>query len=229
MKNKYIKFHQPAGLGDILFLEPISRDFYEKGFSIYWPVFECYYEDLKRHIPYVHWAVYNPDDNFEYKTLYDFANATGYKIMESKYKIVDMDMEMWRTFEYKRDIDREKKLINHLGLDINKPYSLRHITYGTNDSLSGLCTNNHIPKNENMKTVDIDFIDGYSILDWSSIIENAFEIRFVSTSTLYLVEKLELINKPKLHLYARSQHKDPELSEVAYLCNKKWKLHTGIN
>ena len=235
MKNKYIKFKQIAGLGDILFLEPIARKFYNEGFKIYWPVTKCYYEDVKRHIPYIDWVIYNSSDDFKVEKTYDFEdsywkwhNKTGCRIMEAKYKVVDMDIEMWRTFKYKRNLDKENQLIEELNLDINKPYSLRHLEYGTPQSDKaekvGTFMNNQIDKNNNMKTVDIDYMDGYSILDWSTIIENAYDIRFVSTCTLYLVETLNLINNPELHLYARSQ--DPNLIETGYLCNKNWKIHT---
>jgi hypothetical protein len=69
-----------------------------------------------------------------------------------------------------------------------------------------------------MKKIDLSFINGYTLFDWSKVIENATEIHTVDTSVIYLVEKLT--TKSKLYLYPRHpEHTEKCLSDML---NKNW-------
>lgn len=212
-----IKFIQNAGLGDILFLEPIARKLYLEGHEIYWDTVDMY-ADIEDCIPYINWNVKKESYDKEYN--FQFLDMSKYncRIMEAKYQYAGVPFELWKTFHYDRNIAKEKQLIERLGIDINKPYRLIHDEYAT-----GCEFKINISGSANIKNIWIKPIGGYSLMDWSSIIEHANEIHAVSTSSLFLFEKLELFNNPELVLYARGVH-DPNLHETKYLTSKNWKF-----
>ena len=216
-----IKFIQNAGLGDILFLEPIARQLYLEGHEIYWDIVDIY-ADIEDYIPYINWNVkaesYDKEYNFQFLKMADY----NCRIMEAKYQYGGLPFDQWKTFHYDRHIAKEKQLIAKLGLDINQPYRLIHDEYAT-----GCEFKVNISGSANIKNIWLKPVEGFSLFDWSTIIEHATEIHAVSTSSLFLFEKLELFNDPELCLYAR--HNDPELYETKYLCSKNWKFinYTG--
>jgi hypothetical protein len=67
----------------------------------------------------------------------------------------------------------------------------------------------------------MDFIDGYTLLDWAGIIEKAETIHTVNTSLLYMLETLNVTDQ--LHLYTRNNGRDFQQTE--YLRSKKYQLH----
>ena len=216
-----IKFIQDAGLGDILLLEPIARQFFIDGHDVYWNTVDIY-ADIADYIPYIHWNKeaerYDKEYNFQYMDMSKY----NCRIMESKYEYAGVPFDQWKTFNYNRDYGKEEALIKLLELDINEPYRLVHDTYATFGEFK-----TNISGSANIRNVWLEPIEGFSLFDWSTIIENANEIHAVSTSSLFLFEKLELANDPELCLYAR--HNDPELYETKYLTSKNWKFinYTG--
>lgn len=211
-----IKFIQNAGLGDIIFLEPIARKFYLEGHEVYWDTVDIY-ENIEDCIPYVHW---NSDiNNYDETYNFQFLDMSKFdcRIMEAKYQYAGVPFETWKTFHYERIFFQEKSLIQELTLDINEPYRLIHDEYATYQECKI-----DIPENPDIRNVYIRPVGEYSLFDWSTIIENANEIHAVSTSSLFLFEKLHLINNPDLNLYAREN--DPELDETKYLTTKNWKF-----
>lgn len=211
-----IKFIQNAGLGDILFLEPIARQYFIDGHDVYWDTVDIY-ADIVDYIPYIHWNKeadhYDKEYNFQFLKMADY----DCRIMEAKYEYAGVPFEQWKTFNYNREYGKEEALIKLLKLDINEPYRIVHDEYAT-----GCEFKVNISGSANIRNVRIEPIEGFSLFDWSTIIENANEIHAVSTSSLFLFEKLHLINDPELCLYAR--HNDPELHETKYLTSKNWKF-----
>lgn len=212
-----IKFVQDAGLGDILFLEPIARKLFHEGHTIFWNTVNIY-KDIVDYIPYIHWntGINNYDLTYDFQFL-DMSKFNC-RILEAKYQYVGLPFDTWQTFHYNRDIRKERQLIKSIGLDITKPYRLIHDEYATYSEYKI-----HIEENPDFQNVYIRPVGNYSLFDWSTIIENAYEIHAVSTSSLFLFEKLELTNNPDLNLYAREGH-DPDLHETAYLTTKNWKF-----
>ena len=56
---------QPAGLGDIVFLQKIAKKLVKKGYEVHWPVIQPY-EYVQDYMPYYNWHVLpydHPDDD----------------------------------------------------------------------------------------------------------------------------------------------------------------------
>jgi len=113
--------------------------------------------------------------------------------MSSKYAMYGMDCQdwkeqaMWRTTTEKRS-GLFQQLIRHM------PYTFCNRIFGSDCSFS-------------VKMPDCDIsmtiIDGYSLFDWATILQNASAIHTVNTSIIYLLEMLDL-KAPEVHLYQRS-------------------------
>lgn len=218
-----IKFQQAAGLGDLLFLEPIARRLYLKGHKIFWPVIGPY-RSIAQYIPYINWY---DSSTIVYDSVYEFDSLKpakyGCRILEAKYRYAGYALELWRGFHYNRYLNRELSLAEKLGINLDESYRLIHTEYDSNRLYAV-----PISESESIKNIYITPISGFSLFDWSSIIENAKEIHAVSTSSLYLFEKLELVHNPVINLYER--HNDPHFEEVKFLFSKPYNLitHPGL-
>ena len=130
-----------------------------------------------------------------------FANTilkVPYKMcMRAKYDLYNIDWKTWRNFTFKRNENSENKLIEHLKIDISSPYHLINKRFRTNES-----GNINIPNDPSMPVIEMEHIKGFSMFDWSKIIENAQRISTVGTSLNYLIELLEL-KTPYVTLYKR--------------------------
>jgi hypothetical protein len=68
----------------------------------------------------------------------------------------------------------------------------------------------------------MDILDGFTLFDWSKIIENASEIHTVSTSNLFLLETLTL-KADKINIYPRKPREN-NLDGILEFVNKNFKL-----
>ena len=59
-----------------------------------------------------------------------------------------------------------------------------------------------IPIESKLRIVEVEMMEGYSMFDWSKVIENASEIYCVDTSLFYLIDMLEL-KATKLEAYSK--------------------------
>lgn len=119
-----------------------------------------------------------------------------------KYIISNLKPELWKTFEYIRNIDKEKKLYNHLNLE-NKEYILVNEHSSTAHRSLNITSNYEIIKMSN--------IDGYTMLDWHKVMKNAKEVHTVSTAICYPLIK---INHPNVKIYNRISLNDGTFDSV---------------
>jgi hypothetical protein len=216
--------NQPFGIGDILFLSPlVSKLDIEYGI---WPVVDHYY-----------WIKdYLQIKNIEFvkQSDFDINNYPGFNeipfrhahdiisyardCMEAKYMLLNANLELWKTLKFSRNKEKEIELFNKLNLSNDRPYIL------LNNNFAGPEFNYKldIKLNTNINIVDFTYIDGFTLLDWALIIENAYEIHTVSTSLLFILESLN-INSP-IHIYPRKPL-DIDLSPIKSLINKNWICH----
>jgi len=213
MNTVFIK--QPAGLGDILFCQKIAKT----RSGVIWPVCNFYYNTLKKHIDDVNFV--NIESDFENKNIYinapraavtktenitviatDGCSNNGEELMKSKYNLLNEDWSDWSNYlSFKRDLENEQKLIDFH--NIKEKYILTMDSYGTPPHHVSMC---NIQPETDLRNIKIRIIDGFSLFDWCSIIENAEEIHVEGSAIIYIIEKL-IIKAQKLEMYSRDNHK----------------------
>lgn len=223
MQLKYY-IDQPFGIGDILFLSPIVIEL-QKDNEVIWPINDNFI-----------WIQDYFDINFIAKSKFTgnisdyyvipFINAhqiVGCKYtMQAKYNLVNLDHENWKQLKWKRNISKENDLYyNALQLSNSEPYILVNINYA--DPLLKYKSNINI--NTNLKIVNLDYIDGYTLLDWAKVIENAAEIHTVSTSLIYMIEVLYYCDMKNIHIYQRPIDTLSTAEVVGDIINPKWQIH----
>jgi hypothetical protein len=241
--NPELLIRQPVGIGDILFCKKIGIIYNSLGFKVYWPIAKTI-EDI---IPYIETSLieYIPEDQpFPSSDLYhrlrpinqpetktDFMYlplqfATDYKdglIMETKYKLADVDYFDWVSYmSLKRNKEKEKTLYhNILGLKEDEDYVLVNWTYGSYPN----SVRRPFPIDTgNKKVVEITNKEGFSVFDWCTVIENAGTIHMMDTCFSIIAEALTLKTK-ELFLYGRYPN---SYKETVYLFKNPWKLSSCL-
>ncbi len=223
--------NQFLGLGDILFLVPLIRKWMAQGHDIVWPIADEYF-GIKQNFPDIQFV---PKSKFpmNYDVRKEFWHRWQYgryqvkpmrwnmctKIedcMTTKYTMYGEDWQMWRELKWERNYEKEKKLAMHVGAAGR--YELQFRKYGSIPD--GPCEREL--KTGGHWTINVEPIEGYTLLDWSGIIENASAIHAVSSSCIYLFETLDL--KCEVNLYAR-KHGERDFDYVRKLLQKKYHYH----
>lgn len=211
---------QPAGLGDIIFCQKIADMFIQNGYTVWWPVVEQYYDDVNKYMKkegliycreqddfplkeYYYSSVMSPtrkaDSNDVYLPL-QHADKVYPKesILQAKYKLLRVSHSDWSDyFSFTRDREKENSLYEELGLSPEKQYCLVNRWFGT-------------PPDSQMKKMDITedyqivemrMIGGYSVFDWTKVIEGATVIYSVDTVINYIMEKMKI--RARCELFSR--------------------------
>ena len=131
----------------------------------------------------------------------------------------DMELEDWRKFTWFRHRWKEEKLMEELGISKGDKYILVNRNYYSFENKTVKI--NKLPSK--IKIIEMDFIDGYNLLDWATTIENAETIHTVNTSIIYLLETLDL-RAEKIHLYSRNVKKR-DFQQIEYLLSKNYIKH----
>jgi len=220
MANKKCLIRQPAGLGDIFFLQKAADEVHKRGYDIIWPVIDnfLYITEYIR-TPYI--TFYSEEEDFPFKQLYNTNSSVIVEnedvlyipfqhadrsypaalIMDSKYNFINLDYSNWQNyFNFRRDRRREDILYsNVLELRDGEEYVLVNKNFGSPPN-SKKVTNINVK--ENMKIVEMDFYGLENVFDWCKVIENAKLIYTVDTSICYMMEKLNL-SAENINLYCR--------------------------
>jgi hypothetical protein len=149
--------------------------------------------------------------NYTYLSLFFSWRYAPEQTMDLKYQIAGVPMDDWADYvELKRDRAKEERLFRELGLDDGEPYALinehgsvRHIPF---------------PNKAPEKEVRLRIIEGYSLVDWSTVIERAARIATIDTSLALLVEILKVRGIP-LHIVSRY---DPPSFRVQNVLKLDW-------
>lgn len=221
-------FNQFRGLGDILFIMQIAQEQVAKGNKVMFPV-EPHYLEIEKHFPDIYFIDKNKI-NLPYKSQQEqnvqfngetwrmipfrFANdimkVPYTDCMKAKYFYWDFyvngsvphgfekldNWRRWSEYDIIHDFENEQKLFNYLNPK-NEKYVFVNRNFRTN--FSGKAQDMKIPSG--VKVIEMRPLKGFTLIDWSLILEGASEIHSVGTSINYLIEKLD-INCP-IHLYKR--------------------------
>lgn len=232
--TKTLIISQPQGLGDILFAMTIIDDWIKEGHTIIWPVHYGYI-NLVKHFPNVQFIEKHlVNVNHEIKAEQHKNGATviplrwaekilniPFKhVMRAKYDLYHKDWRRWREINIKRDTDAENRLYSEvLGLAEGEQYNLINSNFRTDTS--GIAI---IPEVKNgLRTIKLRTLEGYSLIDWMKVIENAEYIHTVSTSINYLIE-LYPIKAKEVHLYVRKPE-EKDFTFIDYILTKEYIYH----
>jgi hypothetical protein len=220
-----IIINQPFGVGDILFLSPLIANL--EADHIIWPVVDHYY--------WVKDYIIIPNMQFIKQSEFSINNYQGYNevpfqhshymipqakdCMEAKYMLLEANPEMWRTLSFTRNKTKEEQLKQYLNIKPDDKFIF------VNNNFAGPEFNYKIDikLQTNLKIVHQEYIDGFSLLDWCGVLEQADEIHTVSTAVFFVIESLKLEKTP-LHLYPRKPL-DKDLSPIKTLISNKWICH----
>lgn len=240
---KYI-FNQFRGLGDIIFIMQIAQEEVAKGNRVLFPV-ESHYLEIAKHFPGVEfidkkdlkinyenrsfvWEKINDEifDVIPFRFANDILQVPYTDCMKAKYWYFDKSKGLykeswtrWRNFTIKRDHEAEErllKLVNPSG----EPFNLINRNFRTN--FSGKSDIKF--KSENIN-IEMRAIKGFTMIDWSRVLEEAQVIHTVGTSINYLIEKLNI--KVPIHLYKRLPE-ERDFKNYDYILdqeNKKYIFH----
>jgi len=217
--------NQPFGVGDILFLSPLVANL--EADHIVWPVVDHYY--------WVKDYIIIPNMQFIKQSEFNINNYQGYNevpfqhshymipqakdCMEAKYMLLEANPEMWRTLNFTRNKIKEEQLKQYLNIKPDDKFIF------VNNNFAGPEYNYKIDikLETNLKIIHQEYIDGFSLLDWCGVLEQAEEIHTVSTAVFFVIESLKLENTP-LHLYPRKPL-DKDLLPIKTLISNKWTCH----
>lgn len=240
MKNKLLIPSQFQGIGDILFSMTLIREFAKGKYKILWPVMPHYLDGCQRAFPDITFVPFTML-NVDYNCKEDYENefyryipirwSDGWKgrpytdCMKIKYEMYGMDYRTWKdNAKFERSWKREQgllatiELISGVRLNINEPYNLVNRYFGSSSQFKvDINIDNDLP------TVEMSSIKGYSIFDWSLLIENATNIYAANSSILYLLELLDL-KAEEIHLYCRKPI-EKDFKNTDYLHTKNYILH----
>lgn len=227
MSEKKCLIHQPQGLGDIIWLQPMVSSLIAGGFTVHHPVCDLYYDQVVKHMPRSGVVWHRETDNFPMKAHYGapgifwsgegntnlylsmfHASIPKCPPMMAKYAVMRMPLSDWRAeVTIVRDRQREADLLSTYGID--EDTVLVNDMYGTppaskvaigmdSQALAGR-------RKVHRMSFEEDRRRGFTAFDWIGAIEVAAEFHTVYTSLCYFAD---LFSKPKagLHMYDRRSH-----------------------
>lgn len=187
--GKICQINQPSGLGDIILCEPIARHYHNLGYDVTYWVRDDYIW-IQDYIPYINFKKQSDGyidkdeviitDDYVYLPLFrkfvsprDLYVVTGW--LYDKYTISNLDYSLWKTFTFVRNLEKEESLYEHLQLKDQE-----YVLVNGNSAVGRV----NIDIKCDYRIVNMDFISGYTMLDWYKVMMNAKEIHTVSTSTV---------------------------------------------
>lgn len=247
--EKICLIYQPCGLGDIFFIQKICNHWFSKGYKVILPVIHEYIwlKEYIKNVTFISWEdnevklthrdrlpdnvvfpykdYYNPyldniiSEEFVYINLFKEPNGL---VMKFKYDSNNLDYTDWSEYlVFERNKEKENDLYyNILGLKDDEEYVFVNRLYMMRPTISyyNRISNNSVDYN-NKKVIELNLIDGFTLIDWLKVVENAKEINMIESSLNYLLETKQVnLKAEKLNLYSRINN----FYEVDYLFKLNW-------
>lgn len=204
---------QPAGIGDILFCEPIYRYFWIKHGKKPVLIVRDHLMFLQENIEsadFLRLSAWDGDNdnavitseflplrfaNQIFRNLDKFDNSDLENCMLDKYRLLGFNEKLWRSMLLQFNPERANRLFLRLGIHPDDDYILVNEYW-----IGGQIEIN--PANDmNYKIVHMREIPGFTVCDWCMIMKFAKENHHVSTSTFYI---LQAVNpKGSIFIYPR--------------------------
>jgi hypothetical protein len=227
--EKICLIRQPAGIGDIFFIQKIVKKYIQDGFHVIFPVIP-HFQFISDYIKTDGLTFVNENDDFPHKNIYregyskpmvinvndiylpiqHFDRHYNGPVMHAKYKLLDMDFDDWVDhFSFERNLEREQKLINYFGVNDKEFVFVNRMFGSPPDSKPCL----HMGEYEN--SVEMTYLGWDNLFDWIGLLLKAKHIYTVETSILYIISKLGLKN---VTVYSR--HNPPSFHQVEHMFDK---------
>ena len=224
--GKICLIHHWAGIGDIFYLQSVAKKYISMGYQIIWPL----RDDILWLGDYIKGITFcSREDNFPGKEYYgqDSVIITPNfvylgimrphlwgigddKIMSSKYSILNMDHTDWKSgFTFDRKFDKEDDLYyNVLGLKDDSEFVFINNLYNENRNCEMMR-----PENYDLPVVELQYIDGFTLLDWCKVFEKAKSVFTINTSLNYIIDTLDT----SYERYVVVAHNEQNEKEIDYL------------
>ena len=204
MKPCIIK--QPAGVGDVFFLQKIAHVYRQKGHEVLWPLRDDIFW-ISEYIPDIKWYKLSEWMEGPYGKLFNYAgmgetdefiyidastadrtfNTDPTRIMSAKFGLAGLDHTDWdKYFKFNRNKEKERELYtNILGITGDYVY--------VND-----LTNTDIRKTSSLGTKKYDYpvvenriVEGFTLFDWTLVLQNAKQIHTPPTAVCFIVDVID--------------------------------------
>jgi hypothetical protein len=226
---KNIVVNQYFGLGDILFIEPIYRYLNDLGLKVIAPIQDQYLW-IQDHIGYVDFrGISEFDMDYErfdfgilktlsgeevpdtaylplrfsdqiYRDLRPHDSSASRYWMTDKYSVLGLSYNLWKNISLDRNLEKEDELKSIVLKDLEgSEYDFCNSFYQNTLNIN-LDLENKVKKE--VPVISMTKIDGYTMVDWSGVIEGAKRVHTVSTSLLYMIQTIHNEDK-EYHLYPR--------------------------
>jgi len=217
--TKKLLINQPAGIGDILFIQKIVKKLSED-YEVYHPV----KDSISWMTDYVDTTCKQSDcqaETFDVVVNLDGLELPNMSHMKAKYVALEINHEDFIDYiDIIRDKDKEDELFSKM-ID-QTPYRLVCPWYGTPETKNGGMLKMNIPHSEEYANVIMDIREGYTLFDWLKIIENAEEIHTTDSAIMFLIEKYKCKAKELVAYSRREDH-----SKVSFMFQKDWSYVVG--
>ena len=207
MKPCIIK--QPAGVGDVFFLQKIAHTYRQKGHEIIWPLRDDIVW-IADYIPDITWCKLSEWSQGPYGKLFDYAgfaeteefiyidastadrtfNTDPTRIMSAKFGLAGLDHKDWaKYFKFNRNREKERELYHDV-LGIKEDYVyVNDITHTDLRKTSSLAKAKY-----DYPVIENQIVDGFTLLDWTLVLQNAKEIHTVPTAVCFMVDVIDIFN-----------------------------------
>lgn len=227
MKPCIIK--QPAGVGDVFFLQKIAHMYRHSGHEIIWPLCDNifwiseYISDITWY-KLSEWMMDSRSKIFNYAGFVDNEevvyidcstadrtfNTDPTRIMSAKFGLVGFDHTDWGNyFKFNRKKDKEDELYyDVLGLKDNSEYSYVNDIVHTDIRKTGRLSNIEYE----YPVVDNRIVEGFTLFDWSKVLINAKEIHTIPTAVCFIVDVID--TKAKVFYYPNDERQYKDVIDI---------------
>ena len=221
MKPCIIK--QPAGVGDVFFLQKIAHTYRQKGHEIIWPLRDDIVW-IADYIPDITWCKLSEWLQGPYGKLFNYGgfaetehfiyidastadrtfNTDPTRIMSAKFGLAGLDHKDWANyFKFTRNKEKERELYHDvLGIKGDYVY-VNDITHTDLRKTSSLATQKY-----DYPVIENRIVDGFTLLDWTMVLENAKEIHTVPTAVCFIVDVIDTDAQVFYYPNSERQYKD---------------------
>lgn len=214
MSQQKIGFIQSRGLGDIIIALPIAREYTKRGYEVFWPVCEPFYQQMSRVAPWVRWISVPVDDrgDFFYTNpkaqlealgvreelwLYQYLSSHPEKTNRShfaqfkfdQYKYAAAGVPFSKKWELGECLELDPAAQDRLYKE--EVRHERYMVYQNHASDMSYDIDLTIVE-EGVQCIELREIEGYSVFDWIKIIDGAETVILIDSVFANLIDQLDL-------------------------------------